>query len=450
MKKQNLVVVGGGSTYTIGMIMSLIAEKEQFPLKSITFYDTDAARQERIAKASEIILREKYPELESFSYTTDKAEALTNADFVFVQIRTGGLAMREKDEQIPLKYDSVGQETCGPGGMAYGLRSIGDMIELVNDLRSFSPEAWILNYTNPAAIVAEALRREFPDDKKLLNICDMPAAIMVSYAGILGKEVFDLVPEYFGLNHFGWFTKIYDKEGNDHTDTIKRAITEDGFIPEDAEIANDPSWIKTFKQVERMVTDFPEYLPNTYLQYYLYPSEMVTKEDPENTRARQVINGRQQRVHDLADQIIADDSTANVELEVDIHGRYMIRVAASMAYNNGDIFIVMVENNGTIASLPDDAMVEVPAMITNRGPKPFTVGHISTFYKGLIEGQLAYEKLVVDAYFENSYEKALQALTLNRTVVDAPVARQILDDLIEANKDYWPDLYHQSKKLVTQ
>ena len=448
MKKQNLVVVGGGSTYTIGMIMSLVAEKEQFPLKSITFYDTNAERQEKIAKASEIILREKYPELESFNYTTDKKEALTDADFVFVQIRTGGLAMREKDEQIPLRYGAVGQETCGPGGMAYGLRSIGDMIDLVNDIRHYSPEAWILNYTNPAAIVAEALRREFPEDKKLLNICDMPAAIMVSYAGILGKDVFDLVPEYFGLNHFGWFTRILDKEGKDHTDSIKRAITEDGFIPEDAEIANDPSWIKTFKQVEQMVTDFPEYLPNTYLQYYLYPSQMVDKEEPDNTRARQVINGREKRVHTLADQIIADDTTENVELEVDIHGRYMIRVAASMAYNNGDIFIVMVENNGTIANLPDDVMVEVPSVITNRGPKPFAVGHISTFYKGLIEGQLAYEKLVVDAYYENSYEKALQALTLNRTVVDAPRARKILDDMIDANKNYWPALY-ASKKAQT-
>jgi hypothetical protein len=118
MKRQNLVVVGGGSTYTLGMIMSLIEEKENFPLKSITFYDTNAERQEKIAKATEVILREKYPELEYFHYTTDKQEAYTNADFAFVQIRTGGLQMREKDEQIPLKYEAVGQETCGPGGIA--------------------------------------------------------------------------------------------------------------------------------------------------------------------------------------------------------------------------------------------------------------------------------------------------------------------------------------------
>jgi len=448
MKRQNLVIVGGGSTYTLGMIMSLVEEKKNFPLKSITFYDIDEKRQERVAKAAEIVLKEKYPELESFTYTTNKEEAFKDKDFFFVQIRTGGLEMREKDEKIPLSYNVVGQETCGPGGMAYGMRSIGDMIQLINDIRQYSPDAWILNYTNPAAIVAEALRRVFPEDRKILNICDMPAAIMVSYAKILGKEIWDLVPEYFGLNHFGWFTAIYDKEGNDLTNKIKDAILKDGFMPEDAEIANDPSWIKTFKQVEKMLTDFPEYLPNTYLQYYLYPSDMVKKEDVNNTRARQVINGRQERVFKLCEKIIQDGTTENVHLEVDIHGCYMIRVAASLAYNNGDIFIIITENNGIISNLPDEAMVEVPAMITNRGPKPFAVGKIPTFYKGLIEGQLAYEQLVVDAYFEKDYNKALQALTLNRTVVDAPVARQILDDLIEANKEYWPSLEKEKEEAL--
>ncbi|AGB42407.1 family 4 glycosyl hydrolase, alpha-galactosidase/6-phospho-beta-glucosidase [Halobacteroides halobius DSM 5150] len=440
MKKQNLVIAGGGSTYTLGMIMSLIAEKDNFPLKSITFYDIDAKRQERVAKATEIILKEKYPEVEEFNYTTDKEEAFTGADFVFVQIRTGGLEMRAKDEEIPLSHGVVGQETCGPGGMAYGMRSIGDMIELINDIRTYASEAWILNYTNPAAIVAEALKREFPNDNKILNICDMPAAIMVSFAGILDKEIWDLVPEYFGLNHFGWFTKIRDKEGNDLTDKLKGHILNKGFAPEDAEIAEDPSWKKTFKQVERMLTDFPEYLPNTYLQYYLYPEKMVDKVDPEYTRANQVMDGREKRVQELSDSITEAGTTEGADLEVDIHGRYMVRVAASLAYNIGDTYIVIVENNGIISNLPDDAMVEVPAQLTSNGPKPFAVGEIPTFQKGLIEGQLAYEKLVVDAYFEQDYNKALQALTLNRTVVDTPVAKEILDELIEANEDYWPEL----------
>src|SRR5699024_4239524 len=440
MEKKNLVIVGGGSTYTLGIIMSLIDEKGTLPLRKLTFYDTDRARQEKIAKAVEVILREKYPELEEFKYTTDKETAFTDIDVAFLQIRTGGLKMREQDEQIPLRHGVLGQETCGPGGMAYGMRSIPNMIELIRDIRTYAEDAWIMNYTNPAAIVAEALKREFPDDGRLLNICDMPIAIMKSYADMLDKDVWDLVPGYFGLNHFGWFTKIEDKLGQDYADVIKDKIVNEGFIPTDSEIANDASWQATFATARRMLMDFPEYLPNTYLQYYFYPEDMAQKERPDNTRARQVIDGRQKRVHETCDRIAESQSLSGVKLTGDIHGAYMIRAAASLIHHLNHVYIVMVKNDGIISNIPREAMVEVPAMMTKSGPKPFAVGEIPAFYKGLIENQYAYEKLVVDAYYEQSYMKMLQALTLNRTVTDVNRAKAILDDLIEANKGYWPEL----------
>ncbi|OOE85805.1 6-phospho-alpha-glucosidase [Salinivibrio sharmensis] len=441
MKPQKLTIVGGGSTYTLGMINSLIAEKEAFPLSKITFYDIDEQRQASNAKATEILLREAYPEVEEFVYTTDKETAFSDADFFFIQIRTGGLAMRERDEQIPLFYGCVGQETCGAGGMAYGLRSIGDMITLVNDIRHFAPDAWILNYTNPAAIVAEALQREFPHDNRILNICDMPAAIMVSYAQLLGCEIWDLVPEYFGLNHFGWFTKVRNREGVDLTAEIKRIILEEGISAVDPEIADDPSWQATFKNMQTMLKDNPEYLPNTYLQYYLYPEKMVEKEDIANTRARQVINGREKRVFSLNERIISAGTTANEHLHADIHGRYMVRVAASLAYNRGETYLVIVPNDGAIPNIQNDAMVEVPAALTNDGPKRFAVGTIPTFQKALIEGQLGYEKLVVDAWFSGDRQTLVNALTLNRTVVDVPKAQQIVDELLRVNGDYLPQFH---------
>jgi len=440
MERKNLVIVGGGSTYTLGIIMSLIEEKDNFPLKNITFYDTDADRQEKIAKGAEVLLNEHYPELESFNYTTDKATAFADIDVAFVQIRTGGLMMRELDEQIPVKHGVVGQETCGAGGMAYGLRSIQDMIELVYDIRKYSEDAWILNYTNPAAIVGLALKKEFPHDHRILNICDMPIAIMKSYADLLEKDVWDLVPEYFGLNHFGWFHKILDKQGHDLTDEIKDKIINGDFLPTDKAIANDESWIQTFRQARQMLIDFPEYLPNTYLQYYLYPEDLAEKESLNNTRARQVINGREKSVHELCDTLVQQQSTEGINIESDIHGVYMIRAAASLLFNLKETFIVMVENDGIISNLPGDALVEVPSVLTNDGPKAFSVGEISTFYKGLLENQHAYDKLIVEAYYHNSYSKLLQALTLNRTIVDVPKAKAILDDLMNANKDYWPEL----------
>lgn len=439
-RKQSVVIVGGGSTYTLGMIMSLIAEKENFPLGKLVLYDTDKERQTPIAKATEVILKEKYPEMESFIYTTSKSEAFSDIDFAFLQIRVGGLEMRKRDEEIPLSYGVVGQETCGAGGMAYGLRSIGPMISLVEEIRTYSKDAWILNYTNPAAIVSIALKQAFPEDTKILNICDMPVAIMVSYAELLDIEIWDLIPEYFGLNHFGWFTNIYDKRGNTYIETLKQKITEGEFLPKDAEIANDPSWQATFKQAKHMIEMFPDYLPNTYLQYYFYPKQLVSKEDPTYTRASQVIGGREKRVFEHANQIIKDQNSSSVDLESDIHGRYMIRIAASLAFSNNDIFIVMTENNGIIENLPGEAIVEVPALLSAQGISPLHVGKIPVFYKGILENQYAYERLVIDAYLENSYLKALQALTLNRTIIDADTAKQLLDDLIKANEGYWPQL----------
>ena len=127
-------------------------------------------------------------------------------------MRVGGSEYRSYDEKIPLKYGIIGQETCGPGGFAYGMRSIGDMIEMVNDVRKFSKETWVLDYTNPAAIVGLALQTVFPDDKRLMSICDQPYSMLKTFSQILNVPQKDLKPRYFGLNHFGWFQIFITKE----------------------------------------------------------------------------------------------------------------------------------------------------------------------------------------------------------------------------------------------
>ena len=435
----NIVIVGGGSTWTPGILKALTKHKEKLPLKKVTLYDIDKERQETIGEFGIVLFKEEYPEVE-FSYTTDKKNAYTDVDFVFCQMRTGGYPMREKDEHIPLSMGVIGQETCGPGGFAYGIRSIKDMVEMVKDVREYSPKAWILNYTNPAAIVAYALKKVFPDDKKIINICDQPVNLLRSYGRLLGRSYENWEPVYFGLNHFGWFKNIYDENGNDIVPEIKKITSEKGFLPADAE-QRDQSWLDTYAMVEDMLKDFPDYLPNTYLQYYLYPEYKLKKLDPDYTRANEVMDGREKRVFAECRRI-AENGTAKDSSVVhnDAHGDMIIEVAESIAHNRHRYFIVMVENNGLIENLPDDAMVEVTATLGINGPRPYGVGKIETFYKGLIENQYAYERLTVEACLEGSYTKALQALTLNRTVVDAKKARKVLDALIEANKGYWPEL----------
>jgi maltose-6'-phosphate glucosidase len=208
-KKYRIVIVGGGSTWTPGLLKSLCVKKESLPISDLILYDINKERQDYIGGFAKILFAEEYPEA-NVIITTDKDIAYNNVDFVFCQIRTGGFKMREMDEKIPLKYECVGQETCGSGGFAYGMRSIKDMIEIINDVRARSKDAWILNYTNPAAIVAVALKKQFPDDHRILNICDQPINLLKSYGKIVDKKYNELDPVYFGLNHFGWFKHLYD------------------------------------------------------------------------------------------------------------------------------------------------------------------------------------------------------------------------------------------------
>lgn len=440
MKKYNVCIVGGGSTYTLGFLKSFVRLQEEFPVQKLVLFDIDGERQKPIGEYGKILFKERFPELD-FSYTTKPKEAYENMDFIFMQMRAGGLQMRVKDEHIPLSMGKIGQETVGAGGMAYGLRSCKDMIEAVHEIRQYSPEAWILNYSNPAAIVAEALRREFPDDKRILNICDQPENVVRSVSRLLGVSWDSLDPVYFGLNHYGWFTHIYDKEtGVDLLPKIRNVIKEKGFLPQDAE-QRDPSWLETYGFVSTMMEDFPEYLPNTYDGYYLYPEVKVSHLNPEYTRADEVINGREKRVFKECAEVIQEGKLGDrFHAIADAHAEMMIKVAEAIAYNKNTRFIVIVKNNGCISNIQNDAMVEVVCELGINGPRPMAVGAIPQFYLGLLVQQVSCEKLLVDGYYEHSYQKVLEAFTLNRLINDAKKARHILDALIEANQGQWPEL----------
>ncbi|MGL5041564.1 MAG: 6-phospho-alpha-glucosidase [Culicoidibacterales bacterium] len=439
MKKFNVTIVGGGSTWTPGLLKALIKFLDRFALKKLTLFDINAQRQEIIGGFGEILFRELAPTVE-FKQTIDKRVAYEDVDFVFCQMRTGGYEMRTKDEEIPLSYGVIGQETCGAGGFAYGMRSIRDMIEMVEDVRKYQKDAWILNYTNPAAIVAYALKKAFPKDDKILNICDQPINLIHSYAKIMNYDYNKIEPKYFGLNHFGWFTNLYDENGVDMLPQLKAEIMKNGFRPADAQ-QRDQSWLDTYGLVQDMLIDTPEFLPNTYLQYYLYSKHKVTQLNPRRTRAAEVIAGREKRVFAECRAVIKSGSALGADVvQNDAHGEMIVAIAESIANNRKRYYIVIVENKGIIPNLPADAMVEVTCLLGNRGPEPLAVGEIGTFYKALIENQYGYERLTVEAYFEKSYTKALQALTLNRTITDAKLARQILDKLISENKGYWPTL----------
>ena len=439
MKKFSIVVAGGGSTFTPGIVLMLLENLDKFPIRQIKFYDNDAERQEVIAKACDIIIKEKAPDI-NFVYTTDPETAFTDVDFVMAHIRVGKYAMREKDEKIPLRHGVLGQETCGPGGIAYGMRSIGGVIELVDYMEKYSPNAWMLNYSNPAAIVAEATRRLRPNSK-ILNICDMPIGIELRMAEMLGlKSRKDMVIRYFGLNHFGWWTDIRDKEGNDLMPALKEKVAKVGYnVPIEGE-NTEASWNDTFTKAKDVFAVDPATLPNTYLKYYLFPDYVVEHSNPNHTRANEVMEGREKFVFGECKAIAEKGTAKDSKLHVDDHASYIVDLARAIAYNTKERMLLIVENDGALSNFDPTAMVEVPCLVGSNGPEKIVQGKIPQFQKGLMEQQVSVEKLTVEAWIEGSYQKLWQAITLSRTVPSASVAKAILDDLIEANKDFWPVL----------
>ena len=132
----------------------------------------------------------------------------------------------------------------------------------------------------------------------------------------------------------------------------------------------------------------------------------------------------------------ADGSFASATVaHNDAHATYIVELAMSIAYNQNDIFLIITENKGIVPNLSEGMMLEVACRVGINGAEPLRIQEAGAF-----EGQYAYEKLTVDAALEGSYQKALMALTVSRTVGDAELARTLLDEYIAANGEYFPKL----------
>lgn len=431
-----ITIAGGGSGHTPGIVLTLLKNQEDFPVEEIRLYDIDEERNNDMEIIIDFLLKKNESDI-SLLATLKPEEAFTGVDFVFSQIRVGGIEMRELDEKIPLNYNAVGQETCGLGGFSYGMRSMKGFLELVNDIQRYAPQAWILNYTNPETIIAESVRREFPE-AKIINACDMTISIEELIADSFGYDRTNWICTYYGLNHFGWYRSIYDRSVNkDIMSEIIEKIINRGFKTADLE----KNWQTTYKIMEYMVSNFPTHIPNNYLEYYLYPNVFLEHSDRNYTRANEIMDGRLKEIKETVAQIQEAEDLTDVHYESDSHGQYIVDMAVSIQNNLNKRFMLIVPNHGAIPNLRDDAVVEVPCYVNSNGVEPISLREdIPDFHKGLMEAQVASEKLLVDAFFENSYQKALESFTLNQTVPNADVAKKILDDFIEANGNYWVKL----------
>ncbi|MGX7419853.1 family 4 glycosyl hydrolase [Carnobacterium gallinarum] len=433
------VMIGGGSTQSPGILEVLRKRASELNLTELVLYDIDGERVSLLGKYTEMYYEETGSSVK-VSYTTDIDEALQGADFLFMQIRPGLNKQRGIDEKICIRNGLVGQETCGLGGFSFAMRVIPAVLEIIKKVKEICPNAWILNYTNPEAVLSEAIYREFPE-AKVLCICDMPISIEGAIADYFNKDLRDLTFKYFGMNHFGWWTNVIDEQGHDLLPQLREDVVSgkiDTLLQSNEETKEDQYWIDTYRQMIRLFKRFPEYFPNCYLQYYLTPDEMLAHDDPNFTRGDYVMQGREKRIYDECRRVIQAGTAKDSSLHAGVHGNYIVDIAYAIIHNTRERFTVNMKNNGAISNFDSEAVIEVPAYVGSMGAETINVGTIPTFQKGLMEMQKAYEKMTVDAALTGSYQTALEAVMLNKTVPNYSIGKKVLDELYEANKEYWP------------
>lgn len=435
MRRWSITVLGGGSAYTPGLIMGLLRLQDRLPLKTLTLMDIDANKLSTIGALAKRMIGASDPAVEVRT-TTDRGAALEGADFVLCQIRVGGLAGRHIDESVPLKYDVIGQETTGPGGFAMALRTIPVLVDIAREMEKRCPDAWLINYTNPTGIVAEAVHHV--SSVKMISICDVPLTIQHFVALALGLPRDALTLDYVGLNHLGWVRHVW-QGGQDLLPTLRSLAGQ--FDPRHVPPGIGLDEERLGKDVHYMLELFAKIgvIPSPYLMYYYYSDALVARAKAAPlTRAQEVMAIERDLLPFYAEVATGERVDLWKKRGGDWHADMMMGLVAAIANDEQRRFIVNLPNNGTIKGLPDDKVVEVPAVVGARGADALNVGAPQPDMLGLMQVVGAYETLTVEAALEGSYDKALRALTLHPLVPSITVAEAILNDFLSAHAAYLP------------
>jgi len=431
-KELKVAVIGGGSSYTPELVEGFIKHYHELPVKDLYLVDIEAGAEKLAivgALAKRMIAKAGLPI--QVHLTLDRREAIEGADFVSTQLRVGLLDARARDERIPAKHGLIGQETTGAGGFAKALRTIPVILDICRDIRELAPNAFLLNFTNPAGAVTEAALKY--GGIKTIGLCNAPLGTRMQIARLFDVDVSKVYIEVVGINHLHWTTRII-VDGEDVTEAfLTKASSAKGLTMKNIP---DYGWDEQFLQSLGA-------LPSGYLRYYYMKEKMLEQQskDMETTGTRaEVVKKLETELFELY-----KDSNLNIkppQLE-QRGGAYYSEVAVNLMtsiYNNKkDIQTVNIRNNGIINCLPDDASIEVNAVIDANGAHPLQLTTpIGPQIRGLLQVVKAYEELTVEAAVHGDYNAALQALTIHPLVGSAAKAKAVLDDILSENHQYLP------------
>ncbi|MBB6021907.1 6-phospho-beta-glucosidase [Paenibacillus sp. JGP012] len=440
MKKGlKIVTIGGGSSYTPELMEGFIKRHHELPVKELWLVDIEAGKEklEVVGAMAKRMVKAAGIDCE-VHLSLDRREALKDADFVTTQLRVGLMDARIKDETIPNKYGMIGQETNGAGGMFKAFRTIPVILDIVNDMKELCPDAWLINFTNPAGMVTEAVLRYGKWDK-VIGLCNVPIMSTKIESAVLEKPEEELFFKFAGINHLHWH-KIYDKSGQDLT---LEAI--DKMYGPEAKADKMVENIKNMRFLHEQVLQL-RMLPCPYHRYYYMTDAMIQEELEEvNTVGSrgQVVKQLEESLFELYRNPKLDYKPKELEKRGGAHYSDAACEIINSIYNDkGTRMVVSTRNNGAISDLPTESAIEITSMITSHGAEPVHFGSFPSAQRGLLQVMKAMEELTIEAAVTGDYATALQAFTMNPLVQSGDTAKALLDELLEAHRTYLPQ-FHQ-------
>ncbi|PRA07843.1 MULTISPECIES: 6-phospho-beta-glucosidase [unclassified Paenibacillus] len=440
MKKGlKIVTIGGGSSYTPELMEGFIKRHHELPVKELWLVDIEAGKEklEVVGAMAKRMVKAAGIDCE-VHLSLDRREALKNADFVTTQLRVGQMDARIKDETIPNKYGMIGQETNGAGGMLKAFRTIPVILDIVNDMKELCPDAWLINFTNPAGMVTEAVLRYGKWDK-VIGLCNVPIMSTKIESTVLEKKEEELFFKFAGINHLHWH-KIYDKSGQDLTlEAIEKMYGPEAKV--DKMVENIPNMRFLHEQVLQL-----KMLPCPYHRYYYMTDAMIHEELEEvNTVGSrgQVVKELEENLFELYRNPELDYKPKELEKRGGAHYSDAACEIINSIYNDkGTRMVVSTRNNGAISDLPSESAIEITSMITSHGAEPVHFGSFPPAQRGLLQVMKAMEELTIEAAVTGDYATALQAFIINPLVQSGDTAKALLDELLEAHRAYLPQ-FHQ-------
>lgn len=437
MKKEavKIVTIGGGSSYTPELVEGFIKRYDTLPIRELWLVDIEEGREKLEivgALAQRMVKKAGLPMKVILSY--DRRVALKDADFVTTQMRIGRLPARVEDERIPLSHGMIGQETNGAGGMFKAFRTIPVILDIVKDMEELCPNAWMINFTNPAGMVSEAILK-YTNFEKVIGLCNVPVNMVSGIANILGVEEHEVTLELQGVNHFIFATDVFVNG----VSVMDEAIEKYANVSADDTIAMknfislpySPSFIKGLHAI-----------PCPYHNYYFFTKEQL-EEELEQFKTGKVRGEVVSQVEKELFELYANQDLDIKPKQLEQRGGAKYSDAAcnliqSIYNDTGDIQYVDVRNNGSIANLPQDCAVEVACSVSADGPKPLATGELKLQINGYVQMIKSFERMVVEAAVSGDRDLAVAALNLNPLCASDEIANVVIDELIEAHKIYLP------------